>query len=200
MNKLRLPFFIVSIFCLNILIYYRAKLTIEPVELIFAECARNSGRTSAALNLFLLFMLGHFGLKRIYRENFKKNVFQLLITLFAVNHLIHFFFVWQNFNSQVTELNVSHNLHGFITFICLLLLPVAVFSFKKLNKMLYIFVLIHFLNVTYFISDTFYSRYKPVDPAYLHRLGILVMFGAILYVLYRAYAERVIKCKVDNKQ
>lgn len=198
MNKQRLSLLIALIFCLNVLIYYRAIVT-EPTDLIFAECARNSGRTSATLNLILLFMLGHLGLKNIYREYFKKNVFQILITLFAVNHLIHFFFVWQNFESQVMVLDVSHHLHGLITFVCLLILPIILFSFRSLNKFLYIAILLHFFNVTYFISDTFYSRYKPVDPAYLHRLGILIMIGSLIYILYRVYAERSISFIADNK-
>ena len=80
-------------------------MTIEDVDLVFGECARNSGRTSAALNLAILLMIGYFGLKKIYKEDDKKNVFRILITLFAVNHLIHFYFVAQNFKSQLLELD-----------------------------------------------------------------------------------------------
>jgi hypothetical protein len=190
LNKFNLSLLVLLVIGLNVLIYYRAMLTIEPVDTIFAECARNSGRTSAALNLVLLFMLGHFGLKSIFKEANKKKIFTTLVTLFAVNHLIHFFFVTQNFKSQVWEFNISDNLHGLITFISLLLLPAMLFSFKSLNRLLYISIIIHFFNVTYFICDSFYVRYKPeIDEAYLHRLGVFVMIAALLYVLYRVFAE-----------
>ena len=190
MPKLKLPLLIAFILCLNVVIYLRAPYEIVPSDNIFAECARNSGRTSAAINLLLLFMLGHFGLKTIYSDKVKLGLFQTLATLFAVNHLIHFFFVSQNFKLKGVELTIADSLHGFITFICLILLPVLLYTFKSLNKLLYFLILFHFFNITYLISKSFYSRYKPIDPAYLHRIGVLVMIMAIIYVLYRMYAER----------
>jgi hypothetical protein len=198
MLKLKLPLFITSIIVLNILIYYRAYLTIEPIDTIFAECARNSGRTSAAINLITLFMVGYFGLKTIYNEKIKIFFFRTLIILFAVNHLIHFFFVSQNFKLQDMELSIWDNLHGFITFLCLVLLPVLLYLIKRLNKMTYSLILIHLFNVTYLISKSFYVRYKPEDPAYLHRIGVLIMIIALLYILYRVYKEKSMKFTADN--
>lgn len=197
MLKLKLPILISLIIILNILIYYRAFM-IEPAERVFAECARNSGRTAAAINLILLLMLGHYGLQTIFHEKLKKNIFQILITLFAINHLIHFFFVFQNFNIQAMELNVNDNLHGFITFISLIIMPFVVLFFKRLSVPLYAFIIAHFFNVTYFISISFYARYKPEDPAYLHRIGVAVMILALLYVLYRSIIEMRSKFKKDS--
>ena len=193
LKKYSLPLLIGFIILLNALIYLRAVSTIEDSDLIFGECARNSGRTSAALNLALLFMLGYFGLRTIFNEEIKKKVFRILISLFAVNHLIHFFFVSQYFKDQFLELDISHNLHGFITFICVLILPVILWSTKKLNKLLYFVTLIHFFNVTYFISITFYSRVKPEDQAYLHQFGILIMIGLLFFILYRVIRENFSK-------
>lgn len=197
MLKLKLPILISLIIILNILIYCRA-IAIEPAERVFAECARNSGRTAAAINLILLFMLGHYGLQTIYQEKLKKNLFQILIVLFTINHLIHFFFVFQNFNIQAMELNVFDHLHGFITFISLIIIPFIVLFFKKLSVPLYAFIIAHFFNVTYFISISFYARYKPEDPAYLHRIGVVVMILALLYVLYRTIIEMRNKFKKDS--
>lgn len=198
MTKLKPQLFIPLIILLNIGIYCTAVLTESP-DRIFAECARNSGRTPAAINLILLFLIGHYGLKSIYREEPKLKFFKLLITLFTVNHLIHFFFVYQNFNWHEMELNVYYNLHGFITFIGLIILPVVVYKFNRLSKIFYYLLLVYFFNVTYFIGISFYSRYKPgIDEAYLHRVGILIMIFAFLYVLYRVVAERIKEIKADN--
>ncbi|MFT5780629.1 MAG: hypothetical protein ACI837_003592 [Crocinitomicaceae bacterium] len=175
-------------------------MTIEDVDLVFGECARNSGRTSAALNLAILFMLGYFGLKTIYKRENKRNTFRILMTLFAINHLIHFFFVSQNFKSQLLELDISHNIHGFITFIFILILPIILWAIKNLNWVLYFGIILHLFNVTYFIGDTFYGRVNPEDPAYLHRAGILVMIAALLYILYRVFREKSIKFLTDNKE
>ncbi|MBK9420180.1 MAG: hypothetical protein IPN44_03910 [Flavobacteriales bacterium] len=172
------------------LIYIRANLTLQGSVEVLGECARNSGRTSAALNLVTLFMVGYFGLKTIYKEVAKRDTFRVLLTLFAVNHLVHFFFIHQYFQSQGSALEVSHNLHGTITFICLLSLPIILWNMDRLNKVLYYAVILHLFNITYFICKTFYSRYKPVDPAYLHQLGIVIMIGSLIYIIYRMYRER----------
>lgn len=187
--KPRLYIFLIVL--LNIVIYITA-LSTETADRVFAECARNSGRTAAAINLILLFLIGHFGLKTIYKEGLKLNLFRLFITLFAVNHLIHFFFVYQNFNWQKMELNVYDHLHGFITFISLILLPIIVYKFKRLSKFLYCYLALHFFNVTYFIGISFYARYKPgIDEAYLHRIGIFLMILALLYVAFRVVVEMI---------
>ncbi|SFT39966.1 hypothetical protein SAMN05216474_0346 [Lishizhenia tianjinensis] len=190
MTNLKPPLFISLIILLNLGIYFTA-LSTETAESVYAECARNSGRTAAAINLILLLLMGHYGLQTIYREKFKLKLFKLFITLFAVNHLIHFFFVYKNFERQEMELNVYENLHGFLTFISLLLLPFLVFKFKRLTKTLYYLLLLHFFNVTYFIAISFYARYKPgIDEAYLHRIGILLMILALLYIIVRVFIEK----------
>jgi hypothetical protein len=193
LKELRLPLFITILFILNILIYWRASLTIEPARLIFAECARNSGRTSAALNLILLLMLGYVGLKTIFNSKSIKKIFLTVVILFAVNHLIHFFFVLQNLDIKGIELVFSQHKRNIITFIVLTILPFLLFFRQKLNWFLYIAILAHFFNVTYIIAKLFFDRYKPVDPAYTHRLGVLIMIAASMYALYRIYAERSLK-------
>lgn len=145
-------------------------------------------------------MIGYFGLKKIFNEKSKLFVFRILITLFAVNHLIHFYFVYQNFKTQDFELNILDNLHGFVTFLCLTLLPVLLYAIKRLKIMTYSLILIHLFNVTYFISISFYARYKPEDLAYLHRIGILIMILSLIYILYRVYQERSIKFNVEEKK
>ncbi len=199
MKNFSLPLLIALVFLLNGLIYLRAVMTIEDVDLIFGECARNSGRTAAAINLSILLMVGHVGLKSIYKEESQKNLFRTLITLFAINHLIHFYFVTQNFKSYGIELNISEQLQGFITFQFLLITPFILWSYSKLSKLLYFYILLHLFNVTYFIGKSFYGRYKPVDPAYLHRIGVLVMISAVIYILYREYKDRKIKILSESE-
>ncbi|WP_027418424.1 hypothetical protein [Crocinitomix catalasitica] len=134
-------------------------------------------------------MIGYYGLKSIYKSEVKKNIFHILITSFAVNHIIHLFFVSQFFKDQVMELSILENLHGFITFIFLIGLPILLLAYDKLNKLIYSLIILNLINVTYFISITFYSRVKPADDAYLHQVGILIMIIAVLYMLFRVFKE-----------
>ncbi len=184
---------VIAIICLNTLIYIRAQCTIANPNEVFAECARNSGRTAAAVNLVILLMIGHYGLLSIFKNKRKHFFLFSLSVTFAINHLIHFYFVYQSFSSKNYNLAISENIHGFITYLSILLAPVIISRFKPLGNVSYYLLLLHFYNVTYFISVSFWSRYKPVDPAYLHRLGVLIMIIALSYVAFRVYRERTSK-------
>lgn len=197
-TKNKLSLLIALIICLEIVIYLWAYWTSTldkgnyfaiDSEFIFNKCARNSGRVASAINLIILLMIGYFGLMQIYRDDEKKNKFRVLITVFAANHLIHFFFVFQTFKQHTMALNISENKHGFITFICILLIPVVLWRFKNLNWVLYICIIIHLFNVSYFIMETFYNKIKPDKPAYHNQFGIAVTTAACIYILYRIFRE-----------
>ena len=134
-------------------------------------------------------MIGYLGLKQIYLDDTKKDKFRVLITLFAINHLIHFFYVFQTFKHHAMQLNISENKHGFITFICILLIPIILWAFKTLNKVLYICIILHLFNVSYFIMETFYNKIKPDKPAYHNQFGIAVTTAACMYILYKVFRE-----------
>ena len=198
LTKDRMPLLILLVICLEGFIYLwafwtstfdRSNFFAIESEFIFDKCARSSGRVSSALNLIILFMIGYSGLKQIYHEDRTKDKFRILMTLFAVNHLVHFFFVFQTFKQHTMELNISDNLHGFITFICILILPVILWSLKNLNKALYFCIILHLFNVSYFIMETFYNKIKPEKPAYHNQFGIAITTAACFYVLYRVFRE-----------
>ena len=198
LTKKRIPLLIALIFCIEVLIYLWAAWTatldrsnffsIES-EFIFAKCARNSGRVSSAIILITLLMVGYYGLKEIYLDDKKKDTFRILITLFTVNHLIHFIFVFLNFKSISKPLNIGDNIHGFITFMFIIIIPFILWTNKNLNKLLYIFIILHLFNVSYFINKTFLGKVKPDHPAYHNQFGIVVITAACLYILYRVFRE-----------
>jgi hypothetical protein len=188
LKKNTIPLLLAFICCLEGVIYLWAVWTTES-EFVFDKCARNSGRASSAINLTILLMIGYYGLKRIYSNDKKKFTFRILITLFAVNHLVHFFFVFQNFKHHAMELSVAENLHGFITFLLILVVPVILWFYNKLNMLFSAGILLHLFNVSYFIMKTFYSKVQPDKPAYHNQFGILVTSLALLYVLFRFLRE-----------
>lgn len=186
----KIPLSVAAIICVEILIYLWAAYTTET-EVTFAKCARNSGRASAGINLILLLSVGYFGLKTIYNDALKRDLFRILITAFAVNHLIHFFYITQSFEAAAKILNPVDHIHGVITFVFILIMPVIVWAVKRLNKALYIGLILHLFNTTYFMIDTFYNKIiNDPRPAYLHQIGIGIMVIAMLYILYRVYDER----------
>ena len=199
LKELKLPYFIAALVLLNILIYVRALWTIEPSHIIFVECVRNSGRTSAGLNLLILLVVGHWGLKAIYQDRFKKKVFLLLFILFAVNHIIHLFFIFEHYLSQDRAMmGITNNTRALITFITVILAPLILLWFRNLSKTLYVTIIAHLFNVTYLMCFLFYARYKPYDPAYIHRIGVLIMVVSLVYILYRVFAERKMKFELPE--
>ena len=188
LTKKNIPLLIACIICLEVVIYLWAVWVTEP-EFVINKCARNAGRASEALNLTILMMVGYFGLKQIYADDKKKDTFIILMTLFAFNHLIHFFFVYQNFKSHAMVLDISDNKHGFVTFICIVLMTIALWIFKHFNKVFYICILVHLFNVSYFIMDTLNNKIKPDIITFHYKFGICVTSSALLYILYRVFRE-----------
>jgi hypothetical protein len=198
LTKKRIPLLIALICCIEIIIYAWAVWTatldrsnffaIES-KFIFAKAARNSGRVSAAIFLITLLMVGYYGLKEIYREEKKKDAFQILISLFLVNHLIHFVFLYLNFQTHSKPLITDGNARGIVTFIFIVLAPFILWTYKSLNKLLYFAIILHLFNVSYFMNITFLSKIKPADPAYHDQFGIVALIAALLYILYRVFQE-----------
>ncbi len=183
LNKNKLPLLIIIVMCVELMIYLWAVGTTET-SVVFDKCARNSGRVSSFFNVAILGMIGFYGLKNCYTNTTKKDALAVLITLFAVNHLIHFFYVYQNFMHHAHLLIVWDNKHGFVTFIGIVTIPIVVWRVKQLNGLLYFTIIAHLFNVSYFIIKTFHSKIKPEHPAYHNQLGIVVTSAALMYVLY----------------
>jgi hypothetical protein len=198
LTRKQMPLLIALIFCIEALIYLWAAWTATLVrsnffaiesQFIFAKAARNSGRVSAAIFLVTLLMVGYYGLKEIFPDEKKKDTFRILMTLFVVNHLIHFIYLYLNFRCHEKPLMTSANEHGFFTFIFIIIAPVILWTNINLNRVLYFAIIIHLFNVTYFMNKTFWSKVKPSDPAYHDQFGIVAMTAACLYILYRIFQE-----------
>ena len=205
LTKKRIPLLLAIICCIEVSIYLWAVWTttfdksnffaIEP-EFIFDKSARIAARISSVLVFITLLMVGYYGLKKIYADEKKKDSFLILITLFTFNHLIHLLFVFLLFKSHGDPLNldgpisVGGTVHGFITFVFIIVIPIILWSYKNLNRVLYFGIILHLFNVSCFINKTFWSKVKLPDyPGYHNQFGIVVITAACLYILYRVYLE-----------
>jgi hypothetical protein len=198
LTKKYLPLLIFLICSLELLIYLWANWTttfsqnnffaIEP-QFVFDKSARIAGRISSVLILIPLFMVGRYGLRNIYHDEKKKDAFRISLTLFTINHLIHFIFLLFRFKSHAATISIGENLHGFITFILIVIIPFILWTNKNLNSVLYYAIILHLLNISYFINKTFWGKVKPDHPAYHNQFGIVVITAACLYILYRIYIE-----------
>lgn len=193
LRKYRILLLIVAICSLEGIIYLWSLWTLEDSDFLFGKAARISGRASAALNLLILFDAGYYGLKKIYSEEKKRDLFRILITLFAINHLIHFFYIFQNFNTRSEVLAPADHVHGIYTFVLILFIPILIWSFKNLNRLVYYSIIIYIFSSTYFMQVTFYGKISDEKPHYFHQIGIVIMIIGLIYLLYRVFRERSIR-------
>lgn len=197
-SKTPLPLLLLFVICLELIIYLWSRWTstldlsnffaIEPA-FIFDKCARNSGRLSSAINLVIVLLIGYSGYRQISQDATKWKELRVLLTVFALNHFVHFFYVFQTFKHHAMELRISDNLHGFITVCCILLVPVITWFIKHLKPALFICIVLHLFNVSYFIMETFYNKITPEKPAYHNQFGILVTTAACAYLLIKSIRE-----------
>ncbi|MBK7383271.1 MAG: hypothetical protein IPP83_16705 [Flavobacteriales bacterium] len=179
---------ILLLLCLELVIFLWALGTTEP-EFVCDKCARNSGRVSSIINLGTLLLIGYYGFGKIYDDEAKKHALRALITMFTVNHVVHLAFVLWNFDHHHMVFSVAENVHGALTFACLLTVPVVIWFINSSKPWWNVLLVIHLFNVGYFIMKTFDSKIKPEHPAYHNQLGIAVTGAALIYVLFRTVRE-----------
>jgi hypothetical protein len=199
LTEIKLPFLIATIFTLEVVIYLWSAFTATLKEgnyfainrtLVFAKCARNSGRISAALNLIILILIGYFGLNQIYSEKAKFDLFLNLIIIFTINHLIHFFYLTRNFKRKSKVIKLSEEKHGIFTFVCITLFPIFIWYFRNLNMVLYTCIILHLFNVSYAFIDVLYNKIRWKSKiSYHNKIGIIAISLACISVLYRVYLE-----------
>ena len=185
--------FILIIFCLEVLIYAWSAWTATfkndnyfaiSHQLIFQKCARNSGRVSAILNLVIVLMLGYFGLKQIYFDKAKFDIFFNLVTILSINHLIHFFYISRNFKRKSLKIKFSQEKRGIFTYICITLFPIFIWYFKNLNAVLYICIILHLLNVSYVFVLALKTKIRYKSKITIHnRFGIIATIAAWIFVV-----------------
>ncbi len=204
-SKEKLPVLIVFICCVELLIYFWSNWTSYfdennffsiHQEFIFDKSARLAGRVSSFIILVILWFVGFRGLFKIYSDFRYKDTFLVLITLFSVNHLIHLLFVLLRFRSHHESIifnapiSIGGSIHGVITFTSIIVIPILLWKYHQLNKILYAVIILYLFNLSSFIIKTFLGKVKPPEhPAYHNQLGVLVISLACLYVLYRIYFE-----------
>ena len=189
--------FILIIFCVEVLIYVWSAWTATlkkgnyfaiPHQIIFEKCARNSGRVSALLNLVIILVFGYYGLKQIFLDKSKYDIFFNLVTILTINHLIHFFYISQNFKRKSLKIKLSEEKLGIFTYICITLFPIFIWYFKDLNVVIYTCIMLHLLNVSYVFVMALNTKIRVKSKITIHnRIGIVATIVAWIFVVCRVF-------------
>ncbi len=99
-------------------------------EALYQLSARYSARTSFVLITIILLWIGATGLRKIYRSAFKRLHLITLILLLAVNHLIHFGFLYANLQPENFGKFLLENHLPALLYVALMISPWLLFSKK----------------------------------------------------------------------
>lgn len=158
---------------------------------IFEKSARNSGRFSALLNVVLLVFVGFWGPQQIFHNEKLFDSFQFLANIITINHLIHFFYISRNFKRQSLKIKFKQEKRGIFTYICITAFPLFIWYFNQLNAAVYIFIILHFYNVSYVFVMALYSKVTVNAKITIHnKMGMAVTTAAWLYMMIGLFREQ----------
>jgi hypothetical protein len=164
-------------------------------EALYQLSARYSARTSFVLITFILLWIGATGLREIYRSASKRLHLITLILLLAVNHLIHFGFLYANLQPDNFGQFLLENHLPALLYVALTISPWLLFSKKTLSTPLYWGILIFLMGLEIIFLQTYVGRVsspKPFgSPPYFY-IGCIVLIGVTLGLnIYRVVTEHL---------
>ncbi|MFY0598243.1 MAG: hypothetical protein JXR03_01140 [Cyclobacteriaceae bacterium] len=186
---------IIAIIVWEVAIYYWSVYVAPAEDLIFQLAARYSARTSFFLFSSVLVFTGLFGLLRIFSSRRKRFVFLTLSLVFAVNHLIHFFYLVMNHISQDISLLIPKNGLGTLGYIIISLAPIYLQKIVDLTKKQYWAMQVYLLSVSGFFVVAYLRRLSEdiifASPASLFKIHLTIITILIAFIAFRAYSEQI---------
>jgi hypothetical protein len=142
-------------------VVYTWACTVSPNDtMYFTLAARYSARISFLIFASLLCWMGISGLKTIYANENKRQLFVCILFSLALNHLIHFYFLAMNFEANGLELIVFKNLPGAATYVVLTVAPLLLWNKTDLTKRRYRMILSGFAMVSVLFIGTYIKRFS----------------------------------------
>ncbi|WP_151997458.1 MULTISPECIES: hypothetical protein [unclassified Imperialibacter] len=168
----------------------------EP-GIYFQLAARYSARVSFLLFAGILCWTGIRGLKHIYAEEQRRQLFVSLLFLLALNHLIHFYFLAMNFETRGMELREFKNLPGAVAYIVLTLSPFFLWNKKELTRSRYQIIISGFALVTALFIGTYVKRSLqnleiPMSN-YLIVGNLAILTSLVIINIFRIRSEKNLK-------
>ena len=151
-------------------------LRIEPdINEVFRYAARYSGRLSLGIYLLCFFLFRAASLKNKSLEITKKA-----LGVFAIMHLIHFFFLAYSIYLNQVPIVPTRLAGGFIAYLMIVIYP---FLIEKINRKAY--HLIYFYYVGFVMIMTYISRIRGqfvgADPEVFHYIALGLLLVSLLF-------------------
>lgn len=164
-------------------IYFLSAHMSDNEDLKYQLCARYSARTSFFMLLTILFWIGLRRLSTIYGKENTRMIFVSAMLCFAINHLIHFFYVVLHYRYQQLSLLKPGNIFGAIGYLAIVALPLYLLQKKSLTKGRCITIHLLLYTTTLMFLATYLGRLSKElpfpSPALFYYLCLLLILFAI---------------------
>ena len=150
--------------------------SIEPnINEVFRYAARYSGRLSLGAYLLCFFLF-----RAAYIKNKSLEVTQKALGVFAVMHMIHFFFLVYSIYLNQVPIIPTRLAGGFIVYLMIIIYP---FLIEKINRKA--FHLTYFYYVGFVMIMTYISRtrgqFVGAEPEVFHYIALGVLLVSLLF-------------------
>ena len=178
---------------LEILIFYWSMSIGHSENYYFQLAARFSARVSFFILVSLLAWMGFTGLKKIYATEWTRKNYVTLILMLMVNHLIHFGFLWMNYQVNDISMMEANNVVGVIGYIAITLAPLYLWNKSQLTPQLYLKIYSFLFAITFIFTFSYIDRLSKAlpfpTPKVYFIISLLVIAGLLVLNALRILRE-----------
>ncbi|MEQ8470891.1 MAG: hypothetical protein RIC35_06875 [Marinoscillum sp.] len=177
----------------EVLVYILAVEASPDHTLVFQLAARYSARISLFIYVGLLSWLAYKGLVNIYDNSHLRNTFKLSFSGLVINHIIHFYFLFTNFQVHGLDLLQPRSILGVITYFSLIVTSIFLWITEDLNRRLYLTVWSCLVIAAIVFLGTYIGRLNKAMPEpsspYLFIFLIALLISLLIANAYRISVE-----------
>jgi len=152
------------------------------LEETFRHAARYSGRLSFGIFLVTFYKFA-FG----YPKALKNNItLRNCLTLFAINHIIHFGFLATNIYLNDIPIVPIKLLGGFLAYLMIVIAPFVLHKLKLALQLVYFYYVCVVMIVTYVARAK--GDFEGVTPFWFHFFALGVLISCSLFFAWKLYS------------
>ncbi len=179
---------------LEVFVQSYASVITEDIDVLYSLRSRYSARISFAILSILGLWIASLGLHTIFANEEKRNILIGGITAFSINHLIHYFYLYNNFEVNDLDIQSKYVSFGALAYIVLALAPLVIWRWNTLTRgryyLIYGFIILMISICIFTYSSRFGSSLPMSPPMWVFRILIGIGVITIAIMVGRMIKER----------
>jgi len=174
---------ILIILGLELFNYFWTSSITEDLDILYSLLARYSARISFVLLCLLGTWIAGIGLNNIFLNPSKRSLLLGGITAFTINHLIHYYFLYQNFQVSGLDISSKYISFGALGYLILTIAPIVLWRWKSLTLTRYYTINAFVISMISICIFTYFSRFGRELPLSTPMWLFSVMIGSGILVI-----------------